>query len=118
MQTEYWDTLEAAVAAAFLKAQHQIDEIEIDAASHLMAQRRILGNGDVTWAVEFSDGFSNPWLTHLFSTTFETQGTEVEIVAKIASVWDEDWDQVQIKRPAGDFSLWSSDFATRGATDT
>ena len=115
MQTEYWDTLAGAVTAAFLKAQHDINEVEIDAASHLMAQRRILNGGAVIWAVEFSDRFDNPWLTHLFSSTAETQGTEADIVAKIEAVWDQDWDEVQIERPAGDFSLSSSDFSSRGA---
>jgi len=117
MQTEFYDTLAEAVAAAFVKAQCDIDDEHIEAASHLMAQRRVSSDGDVTWAVEFSDRFDNPWMTHLFSTTAETQGGEDQIVEKIKLVWDEDWDQVQVDRPVGDFSMSSSDFVTRCVVD-
>ena len=36
--------------------------------------------------------------------------TDEEIAEWIMSVWDKEWDDVQIDRPVGDYQLGSSDF--------
>lgn len=110
---EYSPTLTAAVTDAFDQAQCDIDEMHIDAANHLMAQRRVHGDGSTAWIVRFSDSFDSDHMTHMFSTLSECAGTVEEVAARIESAWDEEWDEVQRERPAGDFSLGSSDFVTR-----
>jgi hypothetical protein len=113
--TEYHNSLGAAVKAAFIQAQGDIDAENIDAANHLMAQRRVYGDGSTGWAVRFSDHFDTDWMTHLFSTIRDCAGTEDEVARRIEACWDEDWDEVQTDSPAGDFSLGSSDFVTRAS---
>jgi hypothetical protein len=105
--------LKAAVAAAFDQAQHDLDEMNIDVASHLMAQRRVYSDGSTEWAVRFSDSFDSDWMTHLFSTLSDCAGTIEEIAHRIEATWSEDWDEVEKANPVGNFAVGSSDFITR-----
>ncbi|WP_180901929.1 hypothetical protein [Martelella soudanensis] len=111
--TNYHSTLKEAVEAAFIEAQENIDGLDIDAANHLMAQRRVYGDGSTGWAVRFSDSFDSDWMTHLYDSARDCAGNVDEVVKRISSDWDENWDEIQEENAAGDFSLGSSDFVTR-----
>ena len=113
MTTEYHSALKDAVAAAFEKAQHDMDEMNIDAANHLMAQRRVFQSGCVAWVVRFSDNFDTDWMTHMFDNIMDCAGSVDEVAARIEAAWNSEWDDVQVDRPVGDFSMGSSDFNTR-----
>lgn len=113
--TEYHNTLIAAVRAAFAQAQADIDAMNIDAANHLMAQRRVHADGSTAWAVRFSDSHDMPGgLTNMFEGLQDCSGSVEEVAARIELHWDEAWDEIRGEHGAGgDFRLGSSDYVTR-----
>ncbi|NBN63088.1 hypothetical protein GWI72_10330 [Microvirga tunisiensis] len=112
--TEYYNTLIEAVRAAFLLAQKDIDAMNIDAANHLMAQRRVHADGSVAWAVRFSDSFDTDGLTHMFEGLQDCSGTAEDVAAIIERHWDETWDEIRGEHGAGgDFRVSSTDYVTR-----
>ncbi len=113
--TKLTETDLAALRAAVAEARenpisnHHHDEEEI---TGLYAGRRVYNTGETEWFVEF--GGRGDWLTCIDETAAPLDMTDDEITAKISFCWDSDWDDVQDERPAGDFTLGSSDFSTRG----
>ena len=93
------NTLENAIKAA----RNEIAE------AGLSAQRRIDNHGDISWDVSFGI-FS--FMTHMTDENV-TDWTDAEIASFVADNWDEEWDEVQVSNPVGDFSNGSSDFKPR-----
>jgi len=106
---EYQQTLIKAVTDAMNVAAQQQDDMEIDAIDHLMAQKR----DDGTWCVRMSDSFDADFLTHLSDNIQDCAGSTEDVAARIEDMWDEEWTEVQVDRPAGDFSYGSSDWRGR-----
>jgi hypothetical protein len=100
---EYQQDLTAAVAQARACADSEV--------IGLAAQRRDHGDGEYTWLVAF-DSDPAAFLT-VISDEDVSGKSDSEIAAMIDACWDADWDDVQVERPAGDFSHGSSDWSNR-----
>lgn len=96
----YFESLNDAVAAALASTQG-------DEATHLMANKRINGDGSVAWFVAVSDAFDHDFTTHLSDDRSQWAR---DAATYIQSVWDEEWTERFIDGSVGDFSHGSSSF--------